>query len=284
MKQLTTQQLVDAYLSEVRHTAAPTTMDNYEKRFCRFLNFVQNKPVTRELITEWINLMIKSGLKASSVIAYRRTVKGMYSWAEDEGLVTESPVPRRLRITAAAVQKVPIRGVDHKMILDQCLMEKHNFWSYATRTAWETGLRLTDIACLRKDQVDILHSCINLVPCKTKRFGKLLQIPVSVDLLSLFYIYEEEGSPYVCQDMKDWWDSGGTKTLSSMFIRLLKKAGVWQKGMSFHSYRWGLVTRLIEKGVSAELVSQITGQNLARVMAYTKIDMDTKRKALGLCT
>lgn len=282
MKQLTTKQLVDAYLSEVRHTAAPSTMDNYELRFGRFLKFVQDNPVTRDLITEWINSMMEDGLKASSVIAYRRTVKGMYSWAEDEGLVTESPVPRRLRITAAAVQKVPIRWEDHQKIMDQCRHEKHTFWSYATRTAWGTGLRLTDIACLRKDQVDYTKDCITLIPSKTKRFGKLLQIPISKDLIGVVFMWanSNHASPYVCQDMKDWWDSGGAKTLSSMFIRLLKKAGVWQKGISFHSYRHGMVTRLIEKGVSVEVIAQITGQSRAQLMQYAHIDIDTKRNAL----
>jgi integrase len=153
------------------------------------------------------------------------------------------------------------------------------YWRYGVICAWHTGLRLSDVALMKTNRLNLDKRVIDMTPLKTRRFNKRVLIPIADPLLKQLRMMDLTGE-YVAPPMAVHYQFDQHKTLSMQFIRLARKAGVI--GKSFHCFRHTFVTRLLEGGASAELISTITGQTVDQVMSYAHPSIDSKREAMGI--
>jgi integrase len=108
-----------------------------------------------------------------------------------------------------------------------------------------------------------------------------VEIPVSDAFLALLekQVLLAGASHYVAPKMAFMYDVVDRhKTLSMQFIRIAEKARA--HGKSFHCYRHAFVSRMLTAGVSAEMVSTMTGQTLKQVMEYLHVSLEDKHAFL----
>lgn len=158
--------------------------------------------------------------------------------------------------------------------------ETRLYWSIACPIAYHTGLRISDVALLRWDAVDFGQGVIRVVAKKTRRFNNTLIIPMDAELVELLEDWRVSGltyaSEYVVPDMRGYYEANDLKTQFRVILDLAKISGDY----SFHSYRHGFVTRLVNAGVNILTICAMTGQCPAQVQEYAHVSDEAKRAAL----
>lgn len=73
------------------------------------------------------------------------------------------------------------------------------------------------------------------------------------------------------------------QSVDSVFRRACTKAGLGEEGISSHSFRRSLMTKLSNNGVSARTIQEITGHaNLASVQRYIEVNESQIESAINL--
>ena len=167
-------------------------------------------------------------------------------------------------------------------------------WRLVTQLGWETGLRIIDICHLRGEEVDWDEKFIRVIPVKTRRHNKQVEIPLSDD------VFQQLSEIADATMRKKSHDKGGglTKGRKGFFFPDLhaqyhteerkRMAADWRCacgltrrcGMGFHSLRRSFITRLIEDDIDFSVISSMTGQSIPTLIKYIRHDINTKRKAL----
>jgi integrase len=162
-----------------------------------------------------------------------------------------------------------------------------------------TGLRLGDVAVLDWRNIDLEQGILSLQDEKTGRNLVQPLAPSLVDFLVKLSPSQREGPVFARTNrIRQRHKHGGA--LSNQFYDLLVRAGLAEKRdhkanckgrdsarkfnpLSFHSLRHTATSWLKNAGVSDAIARDIIGHESEAVSAnYTHIDLDTKRKAIGL--
>jgi integrase len=148
-----------------------------------------------------------------------------------------------------------------------------------------TGLRLGDCAALEWKGVDLAAGTITTTMQKT---GKEITIPMHPELLAHFESLAGTDAPEpLVMPALAHKRHGGRMGLSRSFLALLRTAGVAAtdgKGhkRSFHSFRHGFASRLMNAGVSPEVRMLLTGHKSKAVhQGYSHAELETLRGAVG---
>jgi site-specific recombinase XerD len=136
-------------------------------------------------------------------------------------------------------------------------------------TSYGTGLRIAEVAGLRKTDIDSKRMRI-LVHGKGKKDRSSILSPRLLELLRDYY---QKGRP-----KGDWLFPGqnpkrhiSTGAISAAFRKAVKKAGI-QKKATFHSLRHSFATHLLENGTDIRVVQQLLGHSSIRTtVRYTHV-------------
>ncbi len=155
-----------------------------------------------------------------------------------------------------------------------------------------TGLRREDTCLLKWKDVDWRKKMLDVMPGKTKRYGRHVSIPIIGELERVLrtQMTAQIESEYVLPLLAERFqrDPSG---ISQDYTWLLKKAGIItsieRKGRkaqvikSFHSLRHTFVSRLAEKGISPLVIQSMSGHStMIMTERYSHISLEAKRKAL----
>jgi len=275
-------ELIAQYLDSNRGVLEPSTLEAYPLRLRAFADYMGDVPVTPTRCKNWLSKMLTDGASRRTASTYYASVNTMYVALLDMGLVESNPVPKLRRFVVPTVEKRAMTWEDMTAILAQCKADGRRDWFYATLCGWHTGLRLGDVATLKTKEVDFDKSIITRLLGKTKRFGKVVSIPIPKELIAAIRNcppYPDGGKEYVCPGMAQKYLYDRHKTLSVEFIRLARKAGC---SCSFHTSRHARVSTLLNKNVSPAIVRSLTGHSLKQLESYSHISTDAQREALGI--
>lgn len=267
------------YLAEIRPLIEPASAYAYTQRLRRWSKWIGARKVTSELCAEWINHLISLGLSRRTVKQYCSTLKSYLDWMEERGHLTEVPRINTKRLSVTATERRVFTLEEYERLL----LDVSEMWRYGIMVGWETGLRLGDVACLKWIDVSFETASIKVMPKKTRRFGKQVEIPFSPTLLAVLTVMRATTRPdemHVCPEMAAHYLTDQHRSLSGQFGRLLAKAGI--KGRSYHCLRHSAITRWIAGGATVEAVASMTGQSYQQILGYTHLSLDDKRKVCGL--
>ena len=150
-----------------------------------------------------------------------------------------------------------------------------------------TGLRISDCAMLKWNDVDFEKKILKVIPIKTKKhMDAPLEIPIHPTLLKML-----EATPhtddYVSKTNADGYESG---SLSGQVIAVFKKCGIETSKMvngklklicGFHSLRHTFVSMAINSGMSPLLVQRIVGHSAVDMTsAYFHENQDKMREGI----
>ena len=272
---------IQTFLEAQTGLLSDSTIRAYRERLEVFAKFAGQKPITALVCKSFLGHLLKTGRGRRTAAAYYSTVQALFAWLIEAGVVDANPVPKLKRFAIPTVERQPITAEEITKLLAQARSDGRRDWVYAILCAWETGLRLGDVATLRWHEVSIVECVIRRVPIKTQRFGKLVEIPISLELVHAMRDTPpcvEGDQSFVCSTMAQKHAYDQHKTLSAEFIKLSRKAGV---NKSIHHIRHGRVSNLLNKGVPISVVRSITGQSLRVLQSYSHVSLEDKRAAIA---
>ena len=278
--------LVDQYLVVRSSVMTDTTAANTRGTLNMFLGAMPPniESIDTAEIAVFIHKLLHDKLKnPNSVRMYLARMKSFFSWCRLRGFMKHDPLEGLPKIKPAEVHKVPFTWGQYQLVLDAAAKFKGTVrrpainWVHACTLGWHTGLRFSDCATLRWEMCDFISDVINARPKKMAHVRKEIAIPMEpllrLHLLSLGYKESGLVDPFFCHE----YHSDRPRHLDN-FREICDSVGLPRH--TFHSLRHSFVSRLLNSGVSAEVVSQLTGQSAAIVSRYAHISIDAKRKAM----
>lgn len=276
--------LITDYLTEILATRSPKTAEDYQERLKRFSAFLRDRPFTRQVAVNFLLSLREKQFGEASISLHQSTLKSFYGWLASTGAIAQNfmdvaPLPAYR--SNHRDNDFPFTEDEYGRIKAACLKIQnadHLFWHDAVVAAWNTGLRLRDIAFLNRSQVDLAERKITVIPNKTRRFNKAVEIPI---LPELFETLERNTCvPLFFPEMASSYGKSGNKALSVFFGRLLKSLEI--EGKSFHSFRHRFSSALLNVGTPVSVVSSITGQTMKTLQRYSHVPMEDKRRAMQM--
>ncbi|MBR1587605.1 MAG: site-specific integrase [Kiritimatiellae bacterium] len=154
-----------------------------------------------------------------------------------------------------------------------------------------TGLRISDCATLKWDDIDFKKNIIRVVPIKTKKhMDAPLEIPIHPALLKLLEATPRDGrSEYVSAANARGYTNGH---LGGEVVDLFKKCGIETSKKvngktklicGFHSLRHTFVSMAINAGMSPLLVQRIVGHSSVNMTEHYFHD-NAAKAAEGICS
>lgn len=287
------------WLSEKMDETKVSTIETYRASMDKFMTFLRDKAdrdiaeLTRNDILAYRKDLTPK-LSSTSTNQHLKAVKMLLRAAHKENLVSEN--------VAEFVDTVKKKGGYERRPFT--IAELKAVWNVAD-PEWKsmilfglyTGQRLSDLASLRWDQIDLQAGELKLTTAKT---GRLMQIPLAPPLLA--HLYEafkqksdtERVHPSCFETLGKNYKSS---TLSNRFGNLLFDASLRPKvshkkekegrsgaktsaQLSFHSLRHTAVTLLKEAGTPSAVVMELIGHDSAQMSQhYTHVGSEALAKA-----
>ncbi len=231
-------------------------------------------------------------MNGNSTRKYLHNIAGFFEWCVQDRLLDMNPVQwnRLPSIPKEMPRRCCFNEEQYRRILDVAAHGEKwaEFWPSAIMIAWHTGLRCKDICTLRWDhdehgggsKVDFEQEIIVARPSKRDSIRQRLEIPMDRELYEhLLGLKDAEhlaDSAFVLPLM--YWRTYGRRDLHGEFRNMCDSCGLTEH--SFHSFRHGFVTRLINAGVDPLTIGSMTGQSIEQVQEYCHISNGAKRNAL----
>ena len=237
---------------------------------------------------------VKAGKSPQTANFYVNLLRIPFNLARRHGLIPSNP--------AEAVDPLPSkRGVRGTFTIEQirallltAQTEGFEEWRGAILVGFYTGQRLTDIANLRWESIDLPNSVIRLTQRKT---GRQVTLPIQVDLLDWLLTRPAPKSEreFVFPSLVGR-GTGGSQGLSWRFSALMDKAHIARgsaregssgvrnlSALSFHSLRHTFTSFLANGGVAEEIRRELTGHQSEEVhRSYTHHELRRLRDAVEI--
>ena len=151
-----------------------------------------------------------------------------------------------------------------------------------------TGLRISDCATLKWEDVDMDAKVINITPLKTKRHGTKVVIPLHADLLQALQDTPHT-SPYVCEHNAHDYKSGHIQDRVSKLFEAcgIETSEVDAQGKrhvltGFHALRHFFASQLAKSGASIATAQELLGHSSASMsLHYTHSDEESIREGVN---
>jgi integrase len=201
---------------------------------------------------------------------------------------------------ALAVEHVKVRiaekGVFTHEQLGKLLANAKGDWKSAILFAYYTGIRLSDVAQMQWESIDITRKFIRFTPSKT---GKPLEIPLHPELERELLKRPGIGRAYLFPTLaanlnKNKGSTGGRNGLSGQFRSIMERAGVTGSirqrddgsravsSLSFHSLRHSFNSAMANAGVAQEIRQKLTGHSSVETnKVYTHHELESLRAAIS---
>ena len=286
------QEAYSLYLADVSQHSTESTIRTRKQRVAKWLRFrnTGNQPAeefTNEDLNAWTKYSIeKLGMTGNVGILVRKQILIFFKWLEVHKHIPLNPLDIRklTKLFPKQINRPPFTYEQHQKILEAAKMfTRWPWWADAALLAWHTGMRCSDIACLKWTDCDLENGVVNKVAIKTQRFAKTFSVPLEPEALERLKQLREsaKGSPVVFPELNYTWNIRTMQTMIPHQFRLiLNKAGIG-RGFSFHSYRHAFISRLINAEVNVKIIQSMTGQSLSVLYGYVTVTPQAQREAMG---
>jgi integrase len=256
--------LIQPYLDDTAYGLAEATLRNKRSWMKRLDKWLKGRTTPRT--DQWAEYIRKRVGPASAKVGMVQALM-FFRWCERRGYVDPDQI-RHVKITAPPARRQALTEPEYHQLMALATGELRG----ALLLAWHTGLRYHDVMTARHEW--LVDSCVKLVPHKTKRLDKQVAIPLQPEVFAELSAMGDGEWLFpglrVNHGHGDW--------PRQLFNRLCQQAGV--KDRTFHSFRHGFITRLLEKGVAPHFIATMTGQTVQQVMGYARITPDAVREAM----
>lgn len=141
-------------------------------------------------------------------------------------------------------------------------------WRPVCLIALHTGLRYGDVATMRWAQIEkhgdtFIDGVIRLKPSKTARHGIQTAFPITAPIAEALKEVDGRGGDFLFPMHSELHGNRGRMSREALsFAEVLKTAGLYGQGFTFHSLRHTAATRLAGAGVGLETRKRILGHTV----------------------
>ena len=280
------------------------TIDWYASNLIRFLKYLRNRqlpdsvkdigvPEVRSFIfylqnevTRWESSPHTKDVKRLSpfsVQGYARTIKAFWSWLMAEGYISNNPMGR------LKIPKVPRKVIAtfspeqlKKMINQLDLNKPRTFRDYTIiLLLLDTGIRLSELANLRIEDVDFKQSCLLVTGKGSKE--RIVPIGTQVRRHLWRYVSAFRPEPYLSENNNLFLTAGGNPlkrgAIRLMISRLGVRTGISGVRCSAHTFRHTFAKQYLMQGGDIFSLQMILGHSsLEMVKVYVNLAMSDVSK------
>ena len=287
------------WLASKKGTINEETLDRYEQVFTGLADFLDKRAdlslaaITPADVRKYRDKLSSEGRAPSTVNLQLKRLNAPFAEAKTLGYIMVNPVAAVERLNAATEDKREPFTSDQLRAL---LKVAEGDWLGAVLAGYYTGLRLSDIANLRWQDVNMDASLVEVTPSKTANStGKTIVAPLHGEFSAWLRKQPHGIGKAPVFPTLAGKPTGGGAGLSTQFANLLQRAGIVgkvirtaegkgrsQSSLVFHSLRHSFVSALATADVSPELRMKLSGHANERTHAiYTHTEIETLRAAVA---
>jgi integrase len=300
---VTVRQYCERWLDEKRLETSPASLCSYSASVNHFLAFLGERAssdialVSRADIVAWRS-ELASHLYRVTVNRHIKTLRSLFKSARRDGYVVDNPLEGVSGIAASQADleagRRPFTLPEIQAVLEVADPEWHSLIKFG----FYTGQRLTDLALLRWDNMDLTRGEIRFVTRKThRRVAVPICEPLREHIISL-PTPEAPDAPVHPRSSELVTRQGYSSSLSQQFAALLVQTGLRndttthrsrgigrsarrkREELSFHSLRHSATTMLHELGVPVSVAQALIGHESDAIHeSYVGVGMDAMRQA-----
>jgi integrase len=289
VRNTTVQSFCDSWLAGKRLSVSHATARRYERALSLFITelgaraFKPLAGVTASDIAAYRDARLAENVAGGTLRHYIKAIRSLFSSARRQGLVLVNPAEAIELPRKRAHERTTFSIAELRALLALASPQ----WVTLLLLGWYTGGRLTNLARLSWDAVDLAAGTIIFIQGKTD--ARVL-IPIHPELGEhLSSIAGDRGGP-LCPTLAAT-PATGRDGLSQQFIKLMRAAGIDPQEVkttshafsqkSFHSLRHSFASALANSGVPSDLRMRLTGHKSAAVhLGYTHHELEVLRDAI----
>lgn len=270
--------------------------------------------ITGPTVVGWLlkQLRVKQAA-AETVKSEKQAMIAYLNWRHEFRGAPKIAVKLTIR---SPVQPMPsMTEEDYKRLLGrlehpQSLLWYGAYWGYGLRMGWHTGMRISDVACCKWENLSWSDKCLRVTPIKTSRRNIQVEIPLPDEFLDWLREYRAHPNyAFMSPDMHRLYhripkvigvrQERRERFLTPSKVRarqgqlpVIALRGRLQEAFraladsvgidkTFHAFRHAFVTRHLAAGVSPAIITKITGQSLLMIERYNSPTSGMLRSALG---
>ena len=270
-----------------------TRLDCYSRQLHRFFTYCQKYQILSIQVID-LNVLLRylGQLDAQTTPVYLAisTLRGLMKYAFEQQLLLVDytrKIPRYKRANQAKLPSTYSGKEVEKLVASVDRSTATGKRNYAIiLIAARLGLRASDIARLRFDNLHWQSSTIQLRQCKT---GKELTLPLLAEVGNaiidyLKYARPQSEAPQVFLTARPpFGPFPSSNVVTHVVQRAFRKAGIDIQGKKFgpHTLRHTLASRMLEKHTILPVISQVLGhESTESTRYYLRIDLTSMRQCI----
>jgi integrase len=295
----TIQSFFDSWIKRKELEAGEKTFRRYKTVIDQFLLFLgsQTKRDIAHLSSKEITLFrdkLSQKRSTGTVNISVKIIRAALSQAKRDGIIDSNEAERvTLLKRTDKFERRPFTIEELKRIFEVANKE----WQGMILFGLYTGQRLSDLASLCWNNIDLQRQEMRLVTAKTSRRQIIPLAKPLLDYLESLEANDEVNAPLFPNIHATWERNTYSGTLSNQFTQILVAAGLLknkshkstgkgrsakreQNEISFHALRHTTTSLLKNAGISNAIAQEFVGHDSAEISKqYTHIDSDAMRKA-----
>jgi integrase len=299
---LTVRAWLEQWLVNEKGAVAPNTLERYRQVMRDFLAFLGSRAELRlEALSSadcvaFRDHLLKEGHTEGNANQIKKILSKPFRHAWQEGRIQRNPVAGVRHLRHERAEKGTFTPEQIAKLLSAA--EKQPEWQTLILLGYFTGGRLTDLAGLKWENIDLAEASLVFTQKKTAHRGPkaTLKIPLHPQLHDHLLSLRTTDNPRAALLKKLSHTRGtGKSGLSMAFKKIMAEAGIEagvareRKGtagrnisrLSFHSLRHSFTSNLANAGVPPELRQKLTGHlDDKSHSVYTHHEFQTIREAL----
>jgi integrase len=298
-------QYCERWLAEKRLETSPASLCSYSASVNHFLEFLGERTsadialISRSDIVAWRS-ELASRLFRVTINRHLKTLRSVFKNAKRDGYVADNPLEGVSGVAASQTDLETGRRPFDLTEIQAVLAVADPEWQSLIKCGFYTGQRLTDIALLRWDNIDLERNEIRFVARKThRRVAVPICEPLREHIISLT-TPDSPDAPVHPRSSELVTRQGYSSSLSQQFAALLVRAGLRadttthrsrgigrsarrkREELSFHSLRHSATTMLHELGVPVSVAQALIGHDSeSSHQNYIGVGMEAVRQAAG---
>lgn len=242
------------------------------------------REIYEDRIESWLYKLKQEGVGTKTLNHLITILRIIFGYALKSRDIDENPMEHiELFALKSAEKGILSREELKRLFIDESASLWDSKMHYTLNlTAAITGMRLGELLALRFNMIQpsyitVAYSWNTLDKLKCTKNGKVRKIPIPDMLYRLLCFLGEnkESTDFVFSSGKKPIDH---KTVYKYFYRALEKIGLSktireEKNITFHSFRHGFNTMLLESGIAPETVRLLTGHSAGMTARYSHVQL-----------
>ncbi len=254
---------------------AETTIETYEIHLRHYYSYLKqnNLEYTEVRPKDLKRYTIASknrGETNGTVNARLSAIKSFYDYAIDEELVSHNPVTKKSYLSGKKTKTKPLTKDEREIILSY-MEEKDDHIRIGFYTMFYTGLRVSELANLKREDVNIINNRVTVHVIHGKREGERI-VPVFNPKVA------EQLIKYTKEQVTDPLFKVKARTFQYHAEQANLKSGI---PFSVHQARHTFATERLQEGIRLDILQKLLGhKDISTTMLYAKtMDIDVINSA-----